>query len=218
MTDEASKKPQPSATPPRGPRPTPRLNGPLLALAVVVLVATGFMAARAWFAPTQTSAETATSIGGPFTLVDQNGRTVTDQDFRGKWMLVYFGYTYCPDVCPTALGRNASAIELLGPKAEQIVPVLITVDPARDTPQALKGYVAAFHPRMVGLSGSPEQVTAVAREYRVYFGKVPGNDPNSYLMDHTSFSYLVAPDGRFVQFFRDKLSPEEVADSLNRLM
>jgi cytochrome oxidase Cu insertion factor (SCO1/SenC/PrrC family) len=210
MKDEASKKPQP--------RRTVRINGPLLALTVAVVVAIGFLAARAWFAPAETSAEQTTSIGGPFTLVDQNGRTVTDQDFRGKWMLVYFGYTFCPDVCPTALGRNASAIDLLGEKAEKIVPVLITVDPARDTPQALKDYVAAFHPRMVGLSGSQEQITTVAREYRVYFGKVPGNDPDSYLMDHTSFSYLIAPDGHFVQFFRDKLSPEEVADSLNRLM
>ena len=210
MNDKVSKQPQP--------RRTPRLNGPLFALAVVVLVGGGFMAARSWFAPTPTSADTSTSIGGPFTMVDQNGRTVTDQDFRGKWMLVYFGYTFCPDVCPTALGRNAAAIDLLGEKADKIVPVMITVDPGRDTPQVLKDYVAAFHPRMVGLSGSQEQIDTVAKEYRVFFVKAPGNDPNSYLMDHTSLSYLMAPDGHFVQFFRDKLSPEEVADSIKKLM
>ncbi len=158
------------------------------------------------------------SIGGPFTLVDENGETVTDQDFRGKWLLVYFGYTYCPDVCPTSLARNGGAVDLLGDKGERIVPMLITVDPERDTPPKLKDYVHAFHPRMVGLTGTPEQIAQVAREYRVFYMKPPQADDRDYLVDHSSLSYLIGPDGRFVQVFGHQASPQELADQLNKLL
>jgi cytochrome oxidase Cu insertion factor (SCO1/SenC/PrrC family) len=157
-------------------------------------------------------------IGGPFTLVDENGKTVTDQDFRGKWLLVYFGYTYCPDVCPTSLARNAGAIDLLGDKGKQVVPVLITVDPQRDTPQKLKDYVHSFHPQMVGLSGTPEQIAQVAREYRVFYMKPPQVDDSSYLVDHSSLSYLIGPDGRFVQHVGPQASPQQVADQLKKFL
>lgn len=217
----------------------PWWRAPLLALAVVVLGAVVVLSVRSLFVaggpePTVTGAgitEDATTgsttaagsstgspmIGGPFTLTDQDGRTVTDSDFHGRWMLVYFGYTYCPDVCPTSLNRNAQAIDLLGERGDGIVPVLITVDPQRDTPQLLKDYVHAFHPRMVGLTGTPQQVATVAREYRVYYAKAV-QDKGEYLMDHSSLSYLVGPDGKFVQFFSHDTSPQEMADRIKALL
>lgn len=200
----------------------PRLNGPAVMLAVVVLVGVGFLAARSWFgsepaAGYVTSAGQA-SIGGPFTLVDQDGKTVTDRDFQGRWLLVYFGYTYCPDVCPTSLARNAEALDLLGPRGDAVVPVLISVDPQRDTPEKMKDYVHYFHPRTVGLTGTPQQVAAVAKDYRVFYMKVEREDPSAYLMDHSSFTYLVGPDGKFVQFFRHEATPQEVADGLKKAL
>ena len=126
-------------------------------------------------------------VGGPFSLTDQNGRKVTEKDFRGKYMLVFFGYTYCPDVCPTELQVMSAALEDMGTKADAIQPVFISIDPARDTPDVLKQYVANFHPRLMGLTGTAEEVAAVAKAYRVFYGKVDGkSDETSYLMDHSS--------------------------------
>jgi len=156
------------------------------------------------------------SLGGAFTLVDQTGRTVTDQDFAGRWRLVYFGYTYCPDVCPTELGVMAAAVDLLGPQGGGVVPVFITIDPARDTPAALADYVSRFHPDLLGLTGSSEQVADVARKYRVYFTKSENRDVTSYLMDHSSFIYLVGPDGRVRELFRPGTAPEDIAAALRR--
>jgi protein SCO1/2 len=156
------------------------------------------------------------SLGGPFTLVDQSGQTVTDQNFAGRWRLVYFGYAFCPDVCPTELGVMAAAVDLLGPQGDQVVPLFITIDPARDTPAALADYVTRFHPRLVGLTGSPEQVADVARKYRVYFAKAENRDMTTYLMDHSSFIYLVGPDGRVRELFRPGTAPETIAAALRR--
>lgn len=203
---------------------SPRLNGPLLALLVVALVGGGFLAARHfWGMPPGPAADAGArqgepEIGGPFTLVDQDGRTVTDADFRGRWLLVYFGFTYCPDICPTSLTRNSDAIDLLGKMGEKVTPVLISIDPERDTPEKMKEYVHFFHPRMVGLTGTPEQVAAAAKQYRVFYMKAPGNQPDTYVVDHSSFTYLVDPNGRFVQFFRGEASPQEVADKLKPLL
>ena len=199
-----------------------RLNGPLLALALVLLGAVGILAIRQYGGmPAGIAAETGgregtMDIGGPFTLVDQDGRTVTDADFRGRWLLVYFGYTFCPDVCPTALARNGDAVGLLGDLGEKITPVLISVDPQRDTPEKLKEYVHFFHPRTVGLTGTPEQTAAVAKEYRVFYVKNPGNTPETYLVDHSSLTYLIGPDGRFVELFGHSLSAQEVANRLKQ--
>jgi cytochrome oxidase Cu insertion factor (SCO1/SenC/PrrC family) len=141
-------------------------------------------------------------VGGPFELVDQNGRTVTEKDFLGKHMLAFFGYTYCPDVCPTELQVISAALAQLGPKADLIRPVFFTIDPARDTPQAIKEYLANFDPRFVGLTGTDRQVAEAARAYRVYYAKMEnGSDPQSYLMDHTSIVYLMSPEGRFLKHF-----------------
>ena len=151
------------------------------------------------------------SLGGPFTLVDHTGRTVTERDFAGRPLLVYFGYTYCPDVCPTELGTIAAAMDAMGPAGERVTPVFITVDPERDTQAGMADYVSRFHPRMVGLRGSAEQTAQAARAFRVYFAKVQPRDTTEYLMDHSSFIYLVGPDGRVRSLFRPETSPEAIA-------
>ena len=151
------------------------------------------------------------ALGGPFTLVDHTGRTVTERDFAGRLMLVYFGFTYCPDVCPTELGTIAAALDAMGPAGDRVTPVFVSVDPERDTPEAMADYVSRFHPRMVGLTGSAEQVAAAARAYRVYFAKVRPRDSGDYLMDHSSFIYLVGPDGRVRSLFRPETAPEAIA-------
>lgn len=155
------------------------------------------------------------TIGGPFTLVDHNGKAVTDQSFRGQYMLIYFGYTFCPDVCPTSLSAMASALEIVPKEVEaKITPVFITVDPERDTGEILKSYVANFHPRMVGLTGSEEQVKDAAKKFRVYFQKADQGKDSPYLMDHSSIVYLMGPDGRFVTHFSHTTTPEQMAEGI----
>lgn len=154
------------------------------------------------------------AVGGPFSLTDQTGQRVTDATYRGKWMLIYFGYTFCPDVCPTELQNIANSLDLLGPDAEKVVPVFITIDPARDTVAALAEYVKLFDPRIVGLTGSDQEIAAVARAYRVYYAKAESKTSTTYLMDHSSFLYLVAPDGSFRSLFRQGIAPETLAKAL----
>jgi protein SCO1/2 len=154
------------------------------------------------------------ALGGPFSLVDQTGKPVTEADFAGHFLLVYFGFTYCPDVCPTELGTIATAIDALEEQGAQVTPMLITIDPERDTPEALADYVGRFHPRMVGLTGTPEQVAAAARAYRVYYAKAQRPEMSAYLMDHSSFIYLVGPDGRVRTLFRPETTPEAIAQSV----
>jgi len=154
-------------------------------------------------------------VGGPFTMTDHTGRRVTDQDFRGKYMLVFFGYTYCPDVCPTELQVMSAALDSMGAKADRIQPIFVSIDPDRDTPDVLKQYVSNFHPRMVGLTGSPEDVAAMAKAYRVYYRKVEeGAAGAAYLMDHSSILYLMDRDGRFATHFTYTTDAEELAKSL----
>jgi protein SCO1/2 len=158
-------------------------------------------------------------VGGPFTLTDQTGKQVTDKDFRGRYMLVFFGFTFCPDVCPTALQVMAAALDKLGPKADKITPVFITVDPERDTPEQIAMYVKSFHPRLVGLTGTPEQIDAAAKAYRVYYKRVP--DPKSsagYTMDHSAIMYVMGPDGAFVTHFTYAVSPDTLAQRLGQLL
>ncbi|TCZ59822.1 SCO family protein [Roseicella aquatilis] len=150
-------------------------------------------------------------LGGSFSLTDQSGHAVTEGSFAGRWMLVYFGYSFCPDVCPTELGTIAAAVDAMGAAGEKVTPVFISVDPQRDTPAALADYVSRFHPRMQGLTGTPEQVAEVARRYRVYYAKVQRPEMTDYLMDHSSFIYLVGPDGRVRLLFRPEMKPEDIA-------
>ncbi len=151
-------------------------------------------------------------IGGSFTLVDHDGKARGDGDFRGQHLLIFFGYTYCPDVCPTALSDMALALDQLGDDAAKVRPLFITVDPSRDTPGRLKSYVANFHPRLVGLTGSEEAVAAAAKAYRVYFARSNTEAaPGEYLMDHTSIIYLMSPDGRYLTHFSHGTSAETMA-------
>ncbi len=151
------------------------------------------------------------TLGGPFSLTDHTGRAVTERDFEGRWLLVYFGFTYCPDVCPTELGTIAAALDAMGPAGEEVTPILVTIDPARDTPAQLADYVAAFHPRMLGLTGTAEQVADAARRYRVFYARAQRPDMTEYTMDHSSFLYLVGPDARVRTLFRAETTPEAMA-------
>lgn len=153
-------------------------------------------------------------LGGPFSLVDHTGRAVTEADFAGRFLLVYFGFTYCPDVCPTELGTIAAALDALEEQGARVTPVLITVDPERDTPEALADYVSRFHPRMVGLTGTAQQIAAVARAYRVFYAKVNRPEMTQYLVDHSSFIYLVGPDARVRALFRPEMAPEAIAQAV----
>jgi len=159
---------------------------------------------------------TAAQVGGPFQLTEHTGRAVTDADYRGKYLLIYFGYTYCPDVCPTELSTMTAALDRLGPLAERIQPMLISIDPARDTPEHLAEYVPLFHPRLIGLTGTPEQTAAVARAYRVYAAKAPGSGGEDYLMDHSSFVYLMGTDGAFMAVFPGGTSPDKMAADIRK--
>ena len=162
----------------------------------------------------------APTIGGPFTLVDQAGRTVTDKDFRGQYLMIYFGYTYCPDVCPTSLTNMSDALDLLGEKGAEVTPMLITIDPARDTSEHLREYATYFHPRLHALTGSPEQIAAVAKAYRVYYSKVKQEDEteDDYLMDHSSVTYVMGPDGQFRLHFSHGTDAETIASRLRDLL
>lgn len=138
-------------------------------------------------------------VGGPFTLTDQNGKRVTEKDFAGKYMLVFFGYTSCPDICPAGLQVMTAAMEKLGPLADDVQPVFITIDPARDTPEVLKEYASNFHPRLAALTGSEADIAAAARAYRVFYGKPKGEEGKAdYLMDHTAIHYVMGRDGKFL--------------------
>ncbi|MBP7336808.1 SCO family protein [Niveispirillum sp.] len=155
------------------------------------------------------------SIGGPFTLMAHDGRTVSDTDFQGKYRLVFFGYTFCPDICPTELQTIAQAMDQMGDSGADVQPLFITIDPARDTPPVLAEYVALFHPSIIGLTGTADQIAAVAKEYRVYYARSQGEpDPTQYLMDHSTFSYLMAPDGSFVTVFAKDTTPEQMVEAI----
>jgi protein SCO1 len=153
------------------------------------------------------------AVGGPYALTDQDGKPRASIDFRGKYQLVYFGYSFCPDVCPTTLAVMAAALDKMGVDQNRIVPVFITVDPARDSPPVLKKYMAAFGPRFIGLTGSAQQIAQVEKEFRVYAKKQPLADGN-YGMDHSSVIYLMGPDGKLVSFYDEAISPEDLAKDL----
>ena len=159
------------------------------------------------------------AIGGSFALTDQDGRTVTSDGLKGKPTLIYFGFTYCPDVCPTSLLLMETAIEKLGPDAAKKVNlVFITIDPERDTPKLMKGYVENFGPTFIGLTGTPQQIADAARAYRVYYQKVPGKDGGPYLMDHSSIVYLLDRNGRFVTHFTHEAKAEAITAAVQRLL
>ena len=190
----------------------------LALLAPAGILAAGLVGAGAWLSLGRQAPGGAAAIGGPFRLQTADGREVTDADFRGKWLVVYFGYTSCPDVCPTGLQNIATALDALGADAKKKVAVLfVTVDPERDTPKALQDYVSAFDAPITGLGGSPEQVAAMARAYRVYYAK-HSKAGGAYDMDHSSIIYIMDPQGRFTTNFTHETTPDAMAARLRTLM
>lgn len=185
-------------------------------------VVTALIVVTAWFAlfrgPADPFAECRAStvaggagaIGGPFTLVDETGATVTDRDVITAPALVYFGYTFCPDICPFDAARNAEAVDILEEMGHAVTPVFISVDPRRDTPAVLAEFTENLHPRMIGLTGTEDQVRAASQAYRT-FNRVQEGDPEYYLVDHSTFTYLVLPETGFAEFFRRELSSEDMA-------
>lgn len=202
----------------------PRRSAPSLVLAAALLGGMLILGAGAFVAlelhdSSHGAAGTLLSaaIGGPFKLIDQNGHTVTNTDLQGKWVLVYFGYTHCPDACPTALNNMALALSDLGTEKNEIRPVFITIDPKRDTAPVMKDYVSAFDAPIVALTGSDAAIAQAAKEYRVYYAKhpEPGGD---YSMDHTSIIYVMDPKGRFTASFSGEDPPDQIAARLKKLL
>ena len=197
-------------------------NIAIAAAALLVVMLGGIFAATRLFAPDDAFAHCRASavagggaaIGGPFTLVSESGETVTEKDVIDQPSLVYFGYTFCPDVCPVDAARNAEAISLLEDRGTTVKPVFITVDPRRDTPEVLAEFTDYMHPRMIGLTGSEEQVKAAVKTYRAYSKshREAGSDDEYYLVDHSTQSYLMFPEQGFVEFFRNTETAQQIAD------
>jgi len=186
-------------------------------LAVAVFAAGAAGALTGWRASQVIAAWQHPQIGGHFELSMPDGRAVTDQTFRGKWMLIYFGYTYCPDVCPTTLMSMVRALKTLGPLADKVQPLFVTVDPQRDTPEIIGEYVKEFDPHLIGLVGSPQQIAAAAHDFHVYYAvRQLGND--EYVIDHSSFIYVIDPSGAFVRLLSGDLPGHELADQLLKLI
>lgn len=164
-------------------------------------------------------------IGAPFSLIDQTGATKTDADFKGKYMLIYFGYSFCPDICPTDLQKMTRALEMSEPKSEKVQPIFITIDPERDTSKQLASYVSNFHPRLIGLTGSTEAIESIKKAYKVYGVKVDENGKPSkniegtdYLMDHSPQTFLMGPDGKFIRYFRFDNTDKDIANAINKVV
>jgi protein SCO1/2 len=159
-------------------------------------------------------AQNGAAVGGPFSLIDQNGAPKSDKDFRGKVMLVYFGYTYCPDACPTTLQAISGMLDLLGNQAGKVQPIFISVDPARDTPDQLKAYAGNFHPGIIYLTGSSDELKKDESEYRIYVAKVPQAGSDDYLIDHSSIIYVMGTDGRYLAEMPAGLPPKVMASTV----
>lgn len=188
-----------------------------------LLLLAGIGGALLWLKPAQESLgptlPVGVAIGGPFSLTDETGQAVTEASYRGRHMLIFFGFTYCPDVCPTELAKVAATLDLLGEDAARIAPLFVSVDPERDTPEQLAQYTDLFHPAIVGLTGTEAQISSVARAFRVYYNKVrTGPEPSAYTMDHSAFIYLMGPDGGFRQFFSPQATPEQMAATIRAFL
>ena len=194
---------------------------PLILLAAALALLAALWVFRPDTAPKGNLSDSA--VGGAFSLVDENGAPVTNETFDGKWRLMYFGFTYCPDICPTDTAKMAAALRQFEEKhpkeAAKLQPIFITVDPERDTPEAVKEFTDTFHPRILGLTGSREQVDAALKTFRVYAAKVPGTTPESYTYDHLAIFYLMDPKGRPVEFRASATAtPEELVGVLERFL
>ena len=161
-----------------------------------------------------------TDFGGPFALTASNGQMVTDRTFRGRYMLLYFGYTHCPDVCPTTLLAVSRTLEKLGPLAAMVQPLFVTIDPGRDTPRVVGEFLQSFDPRIVGLTGTPAEIAAVAKQYRVFYKKAPIENSDDYFMEHSAYAYVMGPDGRYITLFSHDQTeaPDQMAARLRELL
>jgi len=189
-------------------------RGLYIFLAALAVIIGGVVYQQLWL----DDSTTAPAVGGAFSLIDQNGAPRHDSDFRGKVMLVYFGYTYCPDACPATLQAISETLDLLGDKAARVQPLFISVDPQRDTPEQLKSYAANFHPTLIALTGAPDQLQKVEKEYHVYVAKVPQSGSDDYLIDHSSIIYVMGTDGRYLGQIPTGLPPKVMASTIQRFL
>jgi protein SCO1/2 len=194
---------------------TERLSRPLVVVAAFALSLAIGLGVTLWLVGPR--AVSASAIGGPFQLVDQTGQTVSDKNLKGKPTIIFFGFTHCPDVCPTALFEMSEILRVMGDDAKRINAFFVSVDPERDTPQIMKDYLSSFDPNLKGLSGSPQATAEIVSGYRVYAKKVPLKD-GDYTMDHTALIYLMDRNGNFVAPFNLKRTPEEAAKDLKRYL
>lgn len=189
-----------------------------LVIGVALAIAAGLWISELAIGTSEVTTETASTgkaqVGGPFTLVNQDGETVTEETYRGKYMLIYFGFTFCPDVCPTELGFMTAALDQIGDKAEKVQPIFITIDPERDTPEVMARYVKLFSPRLVGLTGTPEQIDNVAKSYHVFYRKAEDEHSTDYTMDHSSIVFLMGPDGEYLKLFPPQTPPDKMAETI----
>lgn len=194
---------------------------PLILLALAAVTAGLIFALKPTAAPQGNLSGSA--VGGPFNLQDETGNSVTSDSYDGKWRLMYFGFTYCPDICPTDTAKLAAGLKAFEAKrpaaAAKVQPLFVTVDPERDSPAALAEFTDQFHPRLVGLTGTREQIDSALRTFRVYAAKVPGSVPEAYSFDHLAIFYLMDPEGRPVEFLAGSTAtPEGVAAMLERFV
>ncbi|WP_321395442.1 SCO family protein [Emcibacter sp.] len=194
--------------------------GLIAAIVLATVTAIWLISVMAGRPPANTAQENARAlIGGPFTLIAEDNRTVTEKDFAGKYMLIYFGYTFCPDVCPTELQTMSTALDMIPQdKLDKIAPLFVTVDPERDTAPVMKQYVALFHDRLIGLTGTIEQINDMKKTYRVFAEKTEDTGASDYLVDHTSIIYLMDGNGEYLSHFSYGTTPEEMAEKLTRLI
>jgi len=194
---------------------SPINRGLLVFAAVLAVLVAGFGYESGWYGR---AAPEAAPVGGPFSLTDQNGATRSDTEFRGKLMLIFFGYTNCPDTCPATLTAMSQALDQLGAAGGGVQPIFITVDPARDTPQQLKLYAANFSPRLIALTGTPTQLVAVEKEFRVLASKEPGGPVDDYLLDHSALIYLMGRDGKLAKLIPPDEKPADMAADIRKYL
>jgi cytochrome oxidase Cu insertion factor (SCO1/SenC/PrrC family) len=190
-------------------------RGLYIFIAALAVIVGGVVYEQFWLGGAENASP---AVGGAFTLTDQNGATRSDSDFRGKVMLVYFGYTYCPDACPTTLQAISQTLDIIGDQASKVQPIFISVDPARDTPDQLKSYAANFHPGILYLTGAPETLKQVESEYHIYVAKVPQAGSDDYLIDHSSIIYVMGTNGRYLAAMPAGLPPKVMAATLQRYL
>lgn len=188
-------------------------------LAIILALAAGYFALTNQRMDHAVVSSGTALVGGPFHLTNQRGEAVTEKTYAGKYMMVFFGFSHCQDVCPTELQVMTAALQQLGAQADQIVPIFVSIDPERDTPKVMADYAKAFDPRLQGLTGTPEQIAEIAKAYHAFYKKIPNEkNPEDYEMDHTSIIYIMGPDGSFIKHFNYTTDANALADDLKKVL